>query len=217
MRHWLLDDLGWRILCLASAVLLWLIFSGTQQLSTSIAAPVQYRNIPRNLEISSDMVEQVHLHLRGASSQLSRLAPSALPIIIDLAGTKSTGDRTFTLNAGNLSLPSGVTLERAIPGQIRVRLENRAWREVPVVARLQGLPPGWRILKQEIAPAELNIVGPESRVVRIQRVETDPIDLSTASAGEAEWAVHVFSGDPQVNFASQPIVKVRVTLAAGTD
>jgi YbbR domain-containing protein len=213
MRIWPLEDLGWKLFCLAAAFLLWVTFSGAQEITTSISAPVQYRNIPRNLDISSEMVEQVHLHLRGPSPQLSRLGPSALPIIIDLAKSKSPGERTFTLEAANLNLPAGVALERAVPAQIRVRLEVRASREVQVVARTQGLPAGLRLVKTEIEPGQLNILGPESRVARIQQVETDPLDLTGAIAGESEYKVHVFAGDPQVNFATLPIVKVKLTLA----
>jgi YbbR domain-containing protein len=214
MRFWLFEDIGWKLFCLAAAVFLWATFSGAQEITTSISAPVQYRNIPRNLDISSEMVEQVHLHLRGPSPQLSRLGPSALPIIIDLAKSKSPGERTFTLEAANLNLPAGVSLERAVPAQIRVRLETRISRSVQVEVRTQGLPAGLKIVRQETEPDQLSILGPDSRVARIRRVETDPIDLSGASAGESEYKVHVFAGDPQVNFATQPIVKVKLTLTS---
>lgn len=214
MKIWLFEDMGWKLFCVVAAFLLWVTFSGARDTTTSISAPVQYRNIPKNLDISSEMVEQVHLYLRGQSTQLSRLGPSSLPIIIDLALSKSPGERTFTLAGGNLNLPAGVELERAVPAQIRVRLETRASREVPVVARTQGLPTSLRLVKLDIEPSHLNILGPESRVARIQHVETDPVDLSGAAAGESEWKVHVFAGDPQVNFASVPIVKVKITLTA---
>jgi YbbR domain-containing protein len=213
MKGWLFGNLGWKVLCLMLAFILWVTYSGTQEMTASIAAPVQYRNIPSSLDISSEIVEQVHLHLRGPSVELSRLASSGLPIIVDLSQIKAPGERTFNIEQSNLKLPAGVSLERAIPSQIRVRLESRLSREVPVVARIHALPEALHVVHQEVIPSFLSIVGPESHVARIQHVETDPLDLSNLEAGESVVKTNVFAGDPQVNFASAPMVTVKVTLA----
>ena len=216
MIRWLTRDLGWKFASLLVAVLMWLAFRGTRDMTTSVAAPVQYRNIPKQLEIASDPVDQVHLMLRGPSARLSRVTGSSYPIVIDLKDVRAPGERTFTISNENLNLPAGVELEKAVPGQLRLRLEIRAAREVPVRARYINIPPDYIFVRELITPQFLNIVGPESRVARVQSVETDPIDLRGVT-GESEYKTHVFAGDPQVNFTATPIVIVRVALAKATD
>jgi YbbR domain-containing protein len=207
------DDWGWRLASLAAAVILWWTFSSSQELNTTISAPVQYLNLPRNLDISSEMVEEIHLHLRGPASVLTRLTQQPAAAVLDLSQVHSAGERTFTLGDNNLRLPRGILVERVVPSQIRLRFEPRASREVPVVPRVVGVPAGMYLGKVEADPAHLNILGPQSRVERIRHVETDPADVSGSPQG-GEFRVNAYAGDPQVFFAGSAAVTVRVTLSA---
>lgn len=202
---------GLKLFSLGIAVLLWATLGGSRESTASIAAPVQYRNIPKSLEISSEVVEQVHLLLRGPSMNLSRLTGNEAPVVLDLSRVTGPGETTLTITRENLDLPAGVTLERSIPGQVRLRLETRISKAAPVRVRYAYLPAGMEIAEEEVKPAELQVIGPESRVNQIQFVETDPVDLRMLDAnGEARTAA--FAGDPQVVFTGSPQVVVRVTL-----
>lgn len=204
-------NIGLKLFALAIALLLWAVLSGSRESTASITAPLQYRNVPKNLEISSEIVEQVHLRLRGPSLSLTRLSANEFPVVLDLSRIRGPGETTFTLTRENVDLPGGVTLERAIPGQVRLRLETRVAQSVPVRIRYSNLPEGMEIAEEAAFPSQLQIIGPESRVSQIQFVETDPVDLRLLNAnGEARAAA--FAGDPQVNFTSSPTVIVRVTL-----
>lgn len=205
-------NLGWKIASLGAAFVMWLLISGARELTTSITVPVQYRNIPKNLEISSDMMEQVHLILRGPSPLLSRLSHNETPLIVDLSDARTPGQRTFTLDRRNVNLPAGVTLERAVPAQLQIRLETRISRDVPVKAQFENIPEGMKVVSAEVNPAKLTVVGPQSRVRHIQEVLTDAVDLRILDPkGNAPSTA--YSGDAQVNFTTSPAVTVHVTLA----
>lgn len=212
MMRLITRNLGWKLVSLGLAFLLWLALSGARESTASITAPVQYRNIPKSLEISSEMIEQVHLILRGPSLKLSRLTGDELPLIIDLARVQGPGESTLTIGRENVELPAGVTLERSIPSQVRLHLETRVARSVPVVVRHAHLPEGMEIVEEQAIPARLTVIGPESRVARIEAVVTDPVDLRTLNA-RGEAVTTAFAGDPQVHFTASPIVTARVTLA----
>ncbi|MCL4795590.1 MAG: hypothetical protein KJZ84_13580 [Bryobacteraceae bacterium] len=204
-------NFGLKVFSLAIAILLWAVLSGSRESTASVSAPLQYRNIPKNLEISSEIVEQVHLLLRGPSPSLTRLSVNDIPVVLDLSRVKGPGETTFTITLDNVELPAGVLLERAIPGQIRLRLETRVAQEVPVRVRYEYLPAGMEIAEEEVMPPKLQVIGPESRVSQIHFVETDPVDLRMLDQnGEARTAA--FAGDPQVVFTGSPSVVVRVTL-----
>jgi YbbR domain-containing protein len=208
----LFDDLLWKLGSVALAFALWLLFSGSQELTTVVSAPIQYRNISPRLDISSEMVESAHLHLRGPSTQLSRIRSEALPLVIDLSQVKSPGERTYSLDAAGIRLPAAVQLERVVPSQVRLRFEVRASREVPVEVRTVNLPAGWKIASQTCSPQRLNVLGPESRVARMKAVETDAIDLSQPSTDPITANVTAFAGDSQISFAGPPTVQVRIQL-----
>ena len=211
-RPRLLEDLGWKFFSVVVAFVLWAIVTSSQEITTAISAPIQYRNITPNLDISSEMVEGVHLHLRGPSAVLSRLKPESMPILIDLAAVNTPGERTFSIDTANVKLPAGVQLERAVPSQVRLRFEMRASRLAPVQPRMENVPTGWRVAKVECSPSTLNIIGPQSRVSRLQHVDTDAVDLGLAGADPVEMNVPAFSSDPQVSFAGSSLVRVRIQL-----
>lgn len=204
-------NLGWKLASLGAAFGLWLLISGARELTTSITVPVQYRNIPKSLEISSDMMEQVHLVLRGPSPLLSRLGPDGLPLVIDLSDVRTPGQRTFTLDSRNIDLPAGVTLERAVPAQIQIRLETRIAREVPVKPQFENLPEGMQVEAADVRPAKLTVIGPQSRVQHIQEVLTDAVDLRMLDAN-GKISSTAYSGDAQVNFTTSASVSIHVTL-----
>lgn len=201
----------WKFASLAASFGLWMIYSGARELTTSITAPIQYRNIPKDLEISSDIVEQVHLVLRGPSPLLSRLTGSQMPVILDLSAIRGPGQTTFTIDRRNVALAAGVILERAVPSQIRLRMDERLSKQVPVIVRFENVPAGFQVGSVELTPDRLMIVGPKSKVSQIEQLETDPVNLAGAK-GQVELRTTAFAGSPQVTFRMSPSVAVRVTL-----
>jgi hypothetical protein len=204
-------NLTWKFAALACSFLLWLAINGANDLTESVSVPVQYRNIPQNLDIGSDLIEQVHLILRGPSLLLSRASTSPSPVVIDLAETKGPGERTFAITAANVRLPGGVMLERALPGQIRLRLESRTHKLVQVHVRVEHVPEGMLAAVDEVNPPMLTIAGPENRVRPITDVETDPVDVRTLEPGGRTHTVAYIS-DPRVSFETAPSVAVRISL-----
>lgn len=202
---------GWKLTSLAVSFMVWLGLSGSRESTTSITAPVQYRNIPKSLQISSEMVERVHFVLRGPSLTLSRLSSQPFPLIIDLSNVRGPGESTFTISRENADLPEAIMLERAIPSQIRLTLETRVARTVPVRILYSNIPDGMQVTASSVTPSTLTVIGPESRVAGIREVVTDPVDLRMLNA-EGEAKSTCYAGDPQVNFTSSPQVTVKVTI-----
>jgi YbbR domain-containing protein len=210
--RFLTENLGLKFGSLFMAALLWVGLSISTENTASITAPVQYTNIPRSLEIGSDIVEEVHLLVRGPSRRLSRFREDRTPLIIDLSKVRTPGETTFTISRDNANLPAGVTLERAIPGQIRIRMERQVTRELPIAAKFAHLPPGMAVKSVQIVPPSLTVFGPQSHIEKLQQLETDPVDLRSIGA-EGEVQSTAFANDPMVHFSSAPSLRVRVQLA----
>lgn len=101
-------------------------------------------------------------------------------------------------------------LEKALPGQIRLRLEGRAQKTVPVHVRLDHLPAGMEATVDEVTPSRLTIIGPENRVRSIEVVETDPVDVRAMAPG-GRTRTAAYSADPRVSFTTSPNVTVRIS------
>lgn len=213
MMRTLTDRLGWKLLSVVIAFVLWASYSVESELGTSIAVPLQYRNLPQNLELSGDIgVDRIYLKIRGPAASLSPSSLANTAILLDIGGVDRSGERTYTLGPSNVHLPAGVQLVRIIPSQVRLKFEQRITRELPVEARYtSGVPSGYRIVSEEIVPSTLSVIGPESRVRRLASAATDAIDLST-TYGEAEFRVPVFLADPYVRLERDTTIVVRVKL-----
>ena len=211
MRRLLFRNFGWKLAALAASCLLWIIINGANDLTASVSAPVQYRNLPGGLEIGSDMTEQVHLILRGPSPLLSRAAANPSPVVLDLSEVHAPGEKTFSITPANVRLPGGVTLERAVPGQIRLRLERLLPKDVRVHVRMEHVPAGMRAVVEEMAPPLLTITGPENQVRTIDEVEADPIDVQALDKNGRKRIV-AYTNNPRVSFTAAPEVSVRISL-----
>ncbi|MBL8222626.1 MAG: YbbR-like domain-containing protein, partial [Bryobacterales bacterium] len=160
-----------------------------------------------------EMRDSAYVEVRGPSGRLSGAHLANSVVVVDLASQRRPGERTYSIQADNVRLPAGVQFLRAVPAQIRIRLEYQVSREVPVVVRYAGpAPEGLRIARQDISPQLVRILGPESRVNAIDRVQTDPIEL-TSIEGVQAFQTHPYSGDPQVRMVnSDQIVTIKVWL-----
>ncbi len=207
------ENIPLKALSLGVAVLLWLATVGGGNVTTAVAVPIQYRNLPANLEISSDLVDSAYIELRGASDRLSGSSLANALVVLDLSEQDRPGERTYSILNDTVQLPPGVEFLRAIPSQIRLRLEPRVSRETLVVVRYAPkLPDGWAIQAQQVSPQTVKVVGPDSHVQAVDRVQTDPIELQ-AVPSEQVFRVHAFTGDPLVRLErSNVTITVRVTL-----
>lgn len=207
----LTHNLGWKLLSLAAAFLIWLSIASEPDLATVVSAPVEYRNFPRDLEISSEIVDSINIDTRGPATELRDLRNAHLSAIVDFASVNTPGERTFTLTARELNLPRGVELIRTIPAQLRFTFERRSSRELHVEVPTTGhLPPGLRIAGMKVFPPVLSIMGPESRVAAARDARADPLDISDLKAGDSERQLAVYVAEPEVRFMGKPQVTVKI-------
>jgi YbbR domain-containing protein len=205
-------NMGWKLLSLAAAVLVWISVSTEPELATFVSAHVEYKNLPPGAEINSDVVETVYLEVRGPSEAL-RLPelPRGSAVILDMTGIQP-GQHTFTIDSHNVRLPRGVELVHAAPAQIRMTFEPTAIRNVPVKVRFaDGLPRDLNVVEATAEPSTLAVTGPASRVAAVTSVETDPLIL-TPQPGRAVYHVAAYVSDPRVRLRDAPRVTVGVTV-----
>jgi YbbR domain-containing protein len=203
-------NIGWKLLSLVAAFFIWMNIASEPEMVTILSAPVEYKNFPKDLQISSNIVEAVDVEARGPSGQLRNLSGSHVAAVVDFSSVKAPGERTVTLTSAQLNLPSGVELVRVIPEQLRFDFERRITKALTVEVPYSGtLAPGLFIASTSITPPTLTIAGPESRVAAVQKAVSDPFDL-TQVTGDTTQKLSVYIAEPRVRIVSVPQVTVKV-------
>lgn len=212
LRQHVLNNLGLKLLSLAGAVVLWALIGAEPELETSVSVPLEFHNMPQELELVSEQTPNVYLMVRGPSGKVRNINRSEVAVVLDLLPVRQAGAQTFTLDASQCVLPRGVRLMRAMPSQVRLNFEKRLTREVRVLPRFIGTyPAGYEIASYAVDPPMLKVVGPDSRVALIDYVTTDPIDLSRL-IGSASYPRNAYLEDPHLRFENLQSVRVNVEM-----
>ena len=205
-------NFGLKALALFAACGLWFNIASEPELATIVSVPVDYRNFPKDLVISSPTVNSISIEARGPASRLREMQASPAGAVIDFSSVHNPGERTFTITSEQIRPPRGVSVVRTIPEQLRFRFEHATTRKLPVEISYSGaLPHGVSLGKVSVEPSALEITGPESRVIEARRIQTDPFDLSRVTQ-DSNQELSVYLSDPELRFAEPAHVTVRVQL-----
>ena len=208
------DRAGWKLLSLAAAIAIWAMVASEPELSTFVSTQVEYKNLPQDIEISSNPVTTVLLELRGPSGELQGLGGEGVhpQIILDLTSARP-GQYTYAIDRNSVKLPRGVHLVGELPAQVHFDFETRARRTVPVEVPFTGEGRhGYIVASKEVTPNTEEIEGASSHVTPDSKVVTDPVDVSDV-VGPTTFRVTAYATDPFVHLrSSSPQVTVTVTM-----
>ncbi len=179
------------------ASLLWLSVAGDHFVERSMRVPLEFRNIPQEIEIVGDPPETVDVRLRGSSALLARIEPREIVAVLNLS-TARPGSRMFHLRPDEVRAPYGVEVAQVIPGTIALDIEKSGRRTIPIVPALDGEPaPGFVIGGVTSDPAAVEVAGPESRLRQLTGATTEPVEM-TGSRSRVRDVVTVGISDSAV-------------------
>jgi uncharacterized protein (TIGR00159 family) len=116
----------YKIAAVALASLIWAVATVESGSSVrTINVPVEFRNVPRGLDIASQSATELTVQLRGRTWLLDSMNLPRLVARFDLAKA-NPGTETVRVYPGMLGLPPGVTMVRVTPDAITLRLTRRA-------------------------------------------------------------------------------------------
>ncbi len=199
MRYNPFRNLGLKVLAIALASLLWLTVAGQHIVERSLRVPLEFRNIPKSLEIVGNTPDTIDVRVRGSSAVLTRLQPGEIVAVLDVSGAR-TGSRLFQVRADEVRAPFGVEVTQVVPSTLALELERSARRRVPINASVDGQPaPGFVIGTKTVEPSSVEVVGPESRVRQVTEATTEPVSIKgararirdTVNVGVIDSAVHL--------------------------
>jgi YbbR domain-containing protein len=181
MKHSVFKNLGLKITAVLLSILLW-IFATSRGLSEiSLDVPLEFKNIPPRLELMSYDVKSVSLNIKGQERLIRTIRPTDIRVWIDLSKAKK-GEGIYAINRNNTSLPLAVTLKSITPTSVKVLLEESISKTVRVTPIAVGTPErGYYVKSIIVVPQTVDIEGPSSKIRKVDKVKTEPLDITGRS------------------------------------
>ncbi len=175
-------NFGLRLLAVLIAVGLWIfVNAGQHEAQNNLLVPVEYRGLPTGLMIVNRRPDFVSVSISGPRTLLSLLDPTRLAIPIDLRGT-TPGQNEFKITPEMFRVPRQTTIDRILPSQITLDIDQIASRELPVRLSISGqVAGGLAIGSIELKPQVVSVTGPSHALHNLDAIDTMPFDVQGAS------------------------------------
>ena len=204
--------LGLKVVSIALAALLWVAVAGEQTVERSLRIPLEFTNLPAQLEVVGDSPNLVDVRVRGSSGALNRIAAGELVAVLDLRSARS-GQRLFHLDGDDVRTPFGVDVVQVNPSTVSMMFEPSGSKVVPVVPSVEGEPSdGFVVGTVTAEPSTVEVLGPASVLSTLTQAITEPVAVTGASAPVTE-TVNIGVADPAVRLRQPQTARVAVTVA----
>ncbi len=211
LRRRVLPNLGLKLVSLTLATGLWLAVARGPVAEVAVNVPIEFRDIPENLEIDSENIPQAQIRLRGPERTVRGLQPADVRAEVALDGVKP-GERTFDLTAQQVRRPGEIEVIQIVPSQVHLSFDLRATRQVEVRPRVVGsFVSGYRIARIVVEPSTITISGPRKRVEAVEAAITDPVDVS-GTMDRITFTRHPYLPDPLIQVTNPNPVRVTVIM-----
>jgi YbbR domain-containing protein len=209
-------NIGLKLVSLLLAIGLWTVVARDPIAEVEMKVPIEFHNLPDNLEIDSASFTEAQIRVRGPERVIHRLQAADLHAEIDLASVRP-GERTFDLTGRQVRAPQDLEVVQIIPGQFHLSFDNRETRTVEVRPRVIGnFASGMRVKQVTADPSSIMITGPRRRVEAVENAITDPVDISGAMT-RASFVTQAYVHDPLIQVVHPVPIRVTVIMEGSGD
>jgi YbbR domain-containing protein len=182
IKNLVLRNLSLRILAVLIALGLWLfVNAGQREAQANLLVPVEYRALPTGLIIVNRRPDFVSLSISGPRTLLSLLDPGRLTVHMDLRGL-APGQADLKITPDMFRIPRQTTIDRIVPSQITLDVDQIMTRELPVRLSVNGqVASGLAIGSIDLRPAVVSVTGPSRSLRSLDAIDTMPFDVQGAS------------------------------------
>lgn len=150
-----------------------------------ISNEIMLENIPLKIKTSNKLavldssIKTVDILFRGSRKDIAEIDRERLQVEIDLRNGVAGTNQVVRFSSEDLIINSHARPVLFKPSTIKVRLDRRMTRKVPIKHDLIGTPmTGWKIEKVSLHPGVVEISGPARNLSDLDYIKTRPIDLN---------------------------------------
>lgn len=209
-RGLLVENLGLKVLSLVMAVTVFWLVRGAEEAQRAVFVDVVAVTPPASSSrmLTSDLPAKVRLTLRGSRSILNALRADEIPPVqVDLSTTEAS---LYYFEPEAFELPGGVEVVQIAPPTLPLAWAERAQRTVQVSPALEGAADGGLMLQGTplVRPTTVTLRGPEPDLATIDRITSEPVNVSGLVAGHYERRVPLARLPGHVEVVGDPVVTV---------
>lgn len=212
LRSLIFESWGIKLVSLVLSLSLWFYVTSKGKAEITITAPLELRNIPPGMAVVGDVPRNIEVRLHGQERAMRDItAERRVMGIIDISGAVA-GENIIRISPDDIKRPSGVSVSRISPYEIRVRLEPIFRKRVRLEIHTRGNPAaGFLIAESSAEPAFVTVEGPKSLLKSLSALRTAPIDINGATKD-------LIIEQPKIDYRGRPLriiekdVKVRISI-----
>jgi len=179
----------YRALALLLAMMCWYVVSGQEKVETWLEVPLEFVNLPQQMEITSGLVNKLQVRIRGTSNQVRSLSTGRLAYKLDL-GKLQVGSNVIPLVPENMAITSAVEVVEINPTRLELVADVMVSKSVPVHLDWEGLPgEDTHFLNATLVPDQVTVTGFASALENVESVPTVrvqvPAEDELAASGRA--------------------------------
>ncbi len=177
IKRILTENLTIKIISIALAVFLWFFVTFKGQTELSLEVPLEFKNIPSEMEVLKQSVKKITVSISARERILRGILQNDIRVVVDLSNIK-LGENSIPLTKSSVKLPRGVEILRIEPSSVKLYLDKKEQKVVPVKAVIVGKPQkGFIVNSVEVNPSSINIEGAKKELDKIRLIKTELIDI----------------------------------------
>jgi YbbR domain-containing protein len=206
-----IHNIGLKVVALLLATGFWAVLASDPPGEIEVRVPIEFRNLPDNLEIDSANFTEAQIRIRGPERVIHKLQSADVRAEVNLAAVQP-GERTFELTARHVHVPQDLEVVQIIPGQFHLSFDERATRVVEIRPRVMGnFAGGIHVAQVTADPPTITITGPHRRVEAVETAITDPVDAS-GTMTRASFETQAYVPDPLIQVVHPTTIRVTVIM-----
>ena len=179
MGRFLFNNIGYKLLAVMVAFVLWAAVQGTESVKRSLDLPVDFVNVPQSFVVVEQSAFKVNLQISGSRAAVETAERELTSYPISLSGLTQGGEAFFPVIQAHPNLPRGATIEARSPSTVVIQTEPVVRKKVPVSADLVGeIPEGFRLAQASVSPGQVIMAGARTSIRRLREVTTERVDLA---------------------------------------
>lgn len=214
LRRLFLRNWGLKLFSFLLALILWITLIPEEKIFSekSLTVPLELHNLPSDMVIVEKPSANVDVRIRAPKRLIGQITPSNVHAVLDLQNAR-IDVQDYVLNENMISIPQGAEVREVRPSQVNLKLERTIQALLEVEPTVTGeLQEGLGVVKIEVAPSQVLVRGPESKVNQNDKVRTTPVDITSFTQSQ-EVEANLILPNPDLRLASsQTAVRVKIVI-----
>lgn len=183
-RRYILKNWTAKLLCLLLAFGFWAWVAVQDRDTRSFRAAVQFTDLPESSTVSGQTTRDVTVTARGPGTVLGQLDDDDFTVQVSLEEFDlEEAEGYVRIYDWDVSHPRGLEVTEVEPEELRVVLEPKATRELPVEVKTGAFHREEYELNKQVTPSTAVLTGPEEEIENLEVVRLE--ELSWPSPREA--------------------------------